>query len=153
MRRWLPLMTYAVEVSLVLAAAYCEPTLTVRGKLHGEAFFEGKSTSWWRRELRHWHESDLWIDHSSGQRGGHMLYRQNQPDWLERLMNRGRRFWQAADEVDIDIIYFVDLDVREPPLFKGDAEAKKVLSALLDDPSPHLRRMARLGLKLEKDGR
>ena len=43
-------------LSGILLAAYFEPTRCVRGWLNGEAFFEGRPTSWWRgileRDLR-----------------------------------------------------------------------------------------------------
>ena len=39
------------EAAIVLAAVYFEPTCCVRGTLCGEAFFDGKPTSWWRHEL------------------------------------------------------------------------------------------------------
>lgn len=43
-----------VEAAAFLVAVYFEPTYCVRGHLHGEAFFDGKPTSWWRRELENW---------------------------------------------------------------------------------------------------
>ena len=43
-----------VEALLVLAAIYFEPTYGVRGQLRGEAFFDGRPTSWWRRDMQHW---------------------------------------------------------------------------------------------------
>src|SRR5262245_32398789 len=42
---------------LVIFAAFAvwlEPTRVVWGWLRGEAFYEGRPTSWWRNELSHW---------------------------------------------------------------------------------------------------
>ena len=43
-----------IEAAVLLSAIYIEPTHVVRGTLWGEAFFEGKPTSWWRAELERW---------------------------------------------------------------------------------------------------
>src|ERR1043166_2014278 len=45
--------------SLILAilaalAVWLEPTRVVWGWLRGEAFYQGRPTSWWRQELSHW---------------------------------------------------------------------------------------------------
>src|SRR4249920_1684066 len=42
---------------LILAAfaVWLEPTRIVWGWLRGEAFYEGRPTSYWEAELRHWH--------------------------------------------------------------------------------------------------
>ena len=37
----------------VLLAVYFEPTHCVRGWLWGEAFFDGRPTSYWRLAIRH----------------------------------------------------------------------------------------------------
>ena len=47
-----------VEAAFVLAAVYFEPSHCVRGWLHGEAFFDGRPTSYWRGVV----ERDLQID-------------------------------------------------------------------------------------------
>lgn len=40
-------------IAAVAFAVYFEPTCCVRGWLHGEAFYEGRPTSWWRQEVLH----------------------------------------------------------------------------------------------------
>lgn len=46
----------AVEVVVVLTAAYFEPTYRVRGRLHGEAFYASYPTSFWRARMDRWME-------------------------------------------------------------------------------------------------
>jgi hypothetical protein len=143
MKRWLLFVVSGVEALLVLAAVYCEPTLTVRGKLHGEAFFDGKSTSWWRREIANW--SDVfWIEGRG--RGGRLIFYHRKPTWFEQIKERGEQFW-AKEPI------FLGAAAVDPPLLRGDPQAEPVLRALLDDPSPDIRRYARRGLKLDKDWR
>ena len=48
----LRLFIFATEVLTVLVIVYFEPTRCVRGRLWGEAFFDGKPTSFWREELK-----------------------------------------------------------------------------------------------------
>ena len=48
-----------IRWSLILAilaafAVWLEPTRVVWGWLRGEAFYQGRSTSWWRQELSDW---------------------------------------------------------------------------------------------------
>ena len=50
-RTWLVL----AALSCVALAVYFEPTRCVRGWLWGEAFFDGRPTSWWRGQI----ESDF----------------------------------------------------------------------------------------------
>src|ERR1019366_8969937 len=48
MKRRMILLRAGMEVTLVLLAVYFEPTHVVRGTLRGEAFYDGKPTSYWR---------------------------------------------------------------------------------------------------------
>lgn len=56
-RTWLVLAA-ATEAAAFLLAVYFEPSYCVRGHLHGEAFFDGRPTSYWRGVV----EDDLRID-------------------------------------------------------------------------------------------
>src|SRR5262245_13052199 len=53
-KRWLRLLVCGFEGLIVLGVVYFEPTCCVRGTLWGEAFFEGRPTTYWRSELEHW---------------------------------------------------------------------------------------------------
>jgi hypothetical protein len=119
----------ATEALALLAAVYFEPSCAVRGHLHGEAFFDGRSTSWWRRELGHWE-----VQHWGWGNPGYFYFRKPTrfEDWLEPLT--GKNANPLGDR---------------PRLLSGNAEAVPVLRALLDDPSPEIRRFARIGLKIE----
>jgi hypothetical protein len=127
---------WLLEAAFVLTAVYFEPTLTVRGKLHGEAFFDGKSTSWWRRELENW---DM-LEFKSG-RGPMRAYTWTSsylfvrsPTWFEQC---------ASDWFGLD----TDTNVPTPPkLLRGDPMAAPVLEALRDDPNSEVQRMVRYGL-------
>ena len=57
MNRRLQFFVLLLEMTTVLLAAYFEPTHGVRGRLHGEASFNSRPTSYWRMEI------DRWIDH------------------------------------------------------------------------------------------
>src|SRR5207247_8450134 len=52
------------EILAILAAfaVWLEPTRVVWGWLRGEAFYQGRPTSWWAEELSCWNVSSLWVD-------------------------------------------------------------------------------------------
>jgi hypothetical protein len=143
MRRWLPAL---IEALIVLAAVYFEPTLTVRGKLRGEAFFEGKSTSSWRRELRQWNGNELWLGMGNPPRENRLHFYYRKPTWFDELNSKGWRFWEPAP-----MWIESSFDMRGPSILRGDPEAEPVLRVLLKDPSPEIRRFARIGLNLDKE--
>jgi hypothetical protein len=53
---------WLVACSLVVAAvaAWVEPTGVIRGWLRGEAFYDGRPTNYWSRELARW-EHNVWF--------------------------------------------------------------------------------------------
>lgn len=133
------LLFAAVLTPFVLVAVYFEPTHCIRGHLWGEAFFENRPTSWWRHELSRW--SILEID-SGPIKQPAICYFRRDPSWIEATRER---WFPNNGPKRLKISFF------GPKLLDGDADAKPVLQALLDDPSPEIRRFARIGLKLEKD--
>ena len=150
------ILTGILEAALLLAAVYFEPTYSVRGHLHGEAFFEGKSTSWWRHELEHW---DVRFVHARWHSGMMKKPQQpwkfpiynRQPSWFEEHWKR----WSLTGSEERDAVRAFMRESRGPRLMHGGDSANDVLNELLDDPSPKIRRMARLGLGLapaEEDG-
>ena len=140
MKRKGPILLACAEALALLIAIYFEPTYGVRGQLWGEAFFEGRPTSWWRRELERWEVREF-----------HTLYenRVEVANWFaykatwfdttkERLLpalERKMLMWGRTG----------------PKLLDGDANAIPVLRELLDDPEPEIRRFARIGLKMEAE--
>src|SRR5687768_6652762 len=61
--------SYLLVVLLLFAifAVWLEPTRVVWGWLRGEAFYEGRPTSWWAMELNRW---DVHVMHVHGDFGG-----------------------------------------------------------------------------------
>ena len=53
MNKWALGLLHAVEASIVLFAVYLEPTHCVRGWLRGEAFYDGRPTSYRRSAIDH----------------------------------------------------------------------------------------------------
>jgi hypothetical protein len=133
MTRRLYSLIAVIEVLLFLAAVYCEPTFTVRGKVHGEAFFEGKSTSWWRRELEHW-------DRVSVQSNLSQFAYVRSPTALEHWCAQWLRI--RPDER------------TRPSLLSGNELTLPVLHELFDDPNPKVQRFATDGiLRVERTRR
>jgi len=149
MKHWLRILVGIIEAAIVLCAVYFEPTYCVRGILWREAFFEGRPTSYWRAELEQWnvtkysvtllidvefappfdnsHGSDITVNAFS-----------REPSWFERQRAR----WLPSKNnggVDSDL---------GPTLLHGNPNAIPVLHALLDDPSPRVRQLVYIGLKL-----
>jgi hypothetical protein len=142
------ILTGFLEATLVLAAVYFEPTYSVRGHLHGEAFFDGKSTSWWRHELERWEVHTLVLPSpvlfdDDPVRRVHSYNYTRQSTWFEKYWQRWvpEREWEEAE-----ILAFLNEGLQGPRLLRGDPAAGDVLNALLDDPSPKIRRFARIGL-------
>jgi hypothetical protein len=142
-----------IEAAALLVAVYFEPACCVRGHLHGEAFFEGKSTSWWRQELDRW---DVTSEITLNWRGWEELQFRRNARWFEQFQDR----WHAAkpdrrsdEDIVAEIVCFHQMRRQGPPLLQGDPEAIPVLQELLDDPSPKIRRFARIGLKLDAEER
>ncbi len=72
-----PILSALVEAACLLAVVYCEPTHCVRGRLWGEAFFDGRPTSYWRTVVEH----DLQFDVKS------TLQSPGLPSWSQRTLN------------------------------------------------------------------
>ena len=140
MRKW-PLLLFAlIEALLVLGGVYFEPTYCVRGWLKGEAEFDGKPTSYWRAELERWSASPLDIGDSCGGRRLMLNLYSRESSWMERWLHR----WRKKEATN-----FYELDISGPSILNRRDEAEPVLRALLDDPSPNVRQLARIGLRLE----
>ena len=133
MKKWPLLLIHVTEALIVLAAVYFEPTYCVRGNLWGEAFFEGRPTSYWRAELERWEvKQSGW-----GVKNSVKLFSRNDT-WLEKQQDR----WLPEPVRPVDW----RPTLRGPQLLWGNEEAVPVLQALLDDPSPNVKLFAQIGL-------
>src|SRR5947207_14775168 len=61
-RKRLAILGFALTIAAI--AVWLEPTRVVWGWLRGEAFYDGRSTSWWERELLRWDFVDVWSPNS-----------------------------------------------------------------------------------------
>jgi hypothetical protein len=151
-------------------AAWFEPTCVVRGWLCGEAFYQGRPTSYWSRELQHWDRKGfftLLTDVSGSARGvdieGAVTWADLDGDTVPDVLImtgklRGNVTWFDFDSdgysrtpglLDKLAGYFgIELEQpARPALLSGDPEAEPVLRELLDDPSPVVREHARRRLE------
>lgn len=142
--RWLLIL--AILAAFVV---WLEPTRVIWGWLRGEAFYDGRPTSWWVDELSHWKMVTLDVD-SLGHlpRGSTIVVFLRTEDgalsWLRRLLGR-------AEPMKININDKQHLE--GPSLLRGDQEADPVLRALVETGDDHVRRLASYGLKrIEEPG-
>src|SRR5262245_21867392 len=122
-----------ILVILAAFAVWLEPTRVVWGWLRGEAFYQGKPTSWWAGELGRW---DIHVMHAhmnmDGMKGCRIIVHHIREDSaFERLCKKLLR-----DETQ-----------REAPgALTGDPAAEAVLAELVNHPVEQVRLMARHGL-------
>jgi hypothetical protein len=145
MKHWLRFLVCAVEGLIVLGVTYFEPTCCVRGTLWGEAFFEGKPTTYWRGELDHWevysHQLFMYslVDHPLRQPVRqpvrYVIFARQ-----KSLLEMQREKWFPADPSRRSG------SLIGPSIINEGEEAKGVLQSLVDDPSPRVRLMAQIGL-------
>lgn len=141
-----------IEMSLLLTAIYFDPSYSVRGRLHGEAFFEGKSTSWWRQELDRWDVKTKKFrlrggrDWCASERPVYFRVYSRESSWFER---QWQRWAPARERADAALVQEWLESSNGPRLLRGNAEARAVLTELLDDDSPKIRLFARIGLGIE----
>jgi len=101
-----------------------EPTRVVWGWLRGEAFYQGRPTSWWRTEVDRW---NIKLAYSTG---GYYSYGRENSRFEQVLSN-----WLKLPERHF------------PDLLNGDPEAIPVLRTLQNDSSTVVRDWARIGLE------
>src|SRR5262245_44509945 len=81
-RKWMALAVLLL-FTFVSLAIWLDPTRVVWGWLRGEAFYQGRPTSWWKTKLQDWHqstESGILLDFPDG--NGVLILRK--PTILER---------------------------------------------------------------------
>lgn len=139
MRTTLRLLIHAVEAAIVLAVVYYEPSYNVRGIVHREAYFDGKPTSYWRDELERWDVRKANSESGFAFRRSESWFERNCPLWI-----RQRPPTLGHNELFVNAAF-------GPSILRRNPEARPVLEVLLDDPSPGVRRLARLGLGMETE--
>jgi len=133
-RHWAGGVCLAVSL---LTAAWFEPTYCIRGWLRGEAFYQGRPTSYWAREILHW-QPCVSGSTTHGAFTFHSTYytrRQDIPAILTRFVPAS--FLGPSDW---------------PPLFDGDAAGLPVLKELLEHPDPHVSLWAKEGIERIQTG-
>jgi hypothetical protein len=116
-------------------ALWLEPTRVVWGWLRGEAFYQGRPTSWWASELERWDcqvafASFLGPEGEKGCRRIERFYRKN-----TEFEQRWKR-WFNIEETN----------APAPGVLTGDPAAEAVLLALAEHPSEHVQDLASRGL-------
>ena len=146
MKRWLRYFCWAIEIAVMLVAVYFEPSFQVRGTLWNEAFYDGKPTSWWRQELDRWDVQSMghWYGDLGEKETRFVLYTR-ESTWFEKQRER----WRPAPPAKYNTL---SIWLQGPKLMHGNADAAPVLRALLEDRSPKVRRLARIGLGLQDAG-
>src|SRR5262245_57775854 len=126
-----------LEALMVLAAVYFEPSFQVRGTLWGEAFYDGKPTSWWRQELEYWEVRSFGLSYPPGQNNvdkeARLLLYTRESTWFEKQRER----WRPTTPTRCTNL---GLLLKGPKLVQGEADAEPVLQALQEDRSPKVRR-------------
>jgi hypothetical protein len=123
-RRW-PWLLLVALVGVALAV-YFEPSHCVRGWLWGEAFFDGRPTSFWADEIQQWE----CVYQDSGNFKLNMDYKRRRVRWpkvVERFLREPTTLW--------------------PRLLDGDAEGMPVLDELRQHSSAEVRDWARIGIE------
>ncbi|MSU77247.1 MAG: hypothetical protein EXS16_04025 [Gemmataceae bacterium] len=126
-------------VSLLALGVYDSTTHVVRGKLRGEAFFDGRPTSWWRAELLRWRiDLDFEDNKFAANKDEELLITQSffrERTTIEKFADRWLPIWKLND-----------FSNQAPAIIQGDPNAAQVLRELADDDSQMTREFVELGL-------
>jgi hypothetical protein len=125
-RTWL-LLAALIGIAL---AVYFEPSHCVRGWLWGEAFFDGRPTSYWRNEMQQLEVSIMVGNFHADQPFIFCRHPTKFQEWMGLFLKQDKEVWADGG----------------PRLVVGDEDALPVLDALRDDRSPRVSEMARFGL-------
>jgi hypothetical protein len=130
-----------ILVILAAFAVWLEPTRVAWGWLRGEAFYQGRPTSWWERELARWEMHKL---HLGGRAIVYYERSKNNPfEWLRACFTHNER-----TEIDFRIPHESNLNTKGPTLLHGDPDADQVLRVLAQHPVEPIRRLANQGLQM-----
>jgi hypothetical protein len=139
-RRWL--VRLLVLVILAAFIVWLEPTRVIWGWLRGEAFYQGRPTSYWENEIGRWQSRTC----AKGYYelpvlpGSPRLYLVVETAHYQRT-----KPWDR----------FIDSEgygpAPWPKLLDGDPAGRPVLQDLLNSASPHVREWAEAGLRRHRD--
>jgi hypothetical protein len=127
---------HKIALLLLAVAAFVvwlEPTRVVWGWLRGEAFYEGRPTSYWRCELSRWREWGRLIGPTTPD--GEIAYFARSDGKFER--------WLA----DSGFIQLPHIRSITPPLLDGDPEALPVLQELSQNATPETQILVGRGIQ------
>jgi len=131
-----------IRWSLILAilaafAVWLEPTRVVWGWLRGEAFYQGRPTSWWARQI------EPWDSYCCVGGGGGLL------SWTSIY-----QYAPTTGAAHRSLSRYVKLsEPAWPAVLDGDAESLLVLRELLNHPTHHVRQWAKVGVERIDTGR
>ena len=145
---------------LAAFAVWLEPTRVVWGWLRGDAFYDGRPTSWWEQELTNINVTFLVprepgiMDFLTLNEKGFAVFEGQKNGTIHGYTREIKFFellwqgeWQAAFRKNVT----VHRQIEEPSLLTGNSAAELVLCALKESPSAKLRFFGRLGLtRIEK---
>src|SRR5687767_48844 len=103
-RLWIGLALLTITLAVL---AWFEPTGVVRGRLRGEAFYQGRPTNYWSRELERWSRYDFTVLSLAPLRGGLKIVADGEADGpdeiaITSLVVAGNAAAQANDAVRIN---------------------------------------------------
>ncbi|MBI3409868.1 MAG: hypothetical protein HY040_16135 [Planctomycetes bacterium] len=126
-------VVFLLVLVVVAFGIWLEPTRVAWGWLRGEAFYQGRPTSWWSSELRKWERHSV---------GGSILVLVRDGGW-----NWAPKPWYRL----LPSRLHPTLDIRQcgprPALFRWTPEARDVLKELLEDSEPMVQLVAAEGLE------
>jgi hypothetical protein len=144
-KRRLRIVVFLLAALAFALAVYTEPSQCVCGWLCGEAFFEGRPTSWWRAELDRW---EISVQPQEDGNRKHFVSYHRTYSWFDALCEH----WSAPHSLIMPDGGFIK--PQEGPVLRllgGSPEATPVLQALHSDRSQKIRQFARLGLGLDAE--
>jgi hypothetical protein len=122
-------------VILAVFAVGLEPTRVVWGWLRGEAFYQGRPTSWWAQRIAPWRSRNVVISSDGGPIGSGWRSEEHHygaeksrwSKWIDRFQPLSESTW--------------------PTVLDGDESAASVLRELLEHPDSMVRDWASEGLR------
>jgi hypothetical protein len=123
-------LVWLIAVPVLLGfVVWLEPTRVPWGLMSGEAFYDGRPTSYWRQELQRWR----------------FVFEEN---WRRQP---AECWWRERSQFDMWLDRFrEDKGVQfldRPRILAGDPHAEQVLNELQNDRSERVRENAALGMK------
>jgi len=113
-----------ILVILAAFAVWLEPTRVVWGWLRGEAFYQGRPTSWWAAEIGRWHfcGKGWWNWREETSESWRLAYKYNAvEDWVD--------LWHIRPVF--------------PAILNDESRAHSVLADLIEIADPHAAEIAR----------